>query len=216
MKIILLGPPGAGKGTQAKFIVNNFSIPQISTGNILRAAVSDGSAIGLRIKEKMESGELVSDDVVLDLIKDRVVKDDCSNGFLLDGFPRTIEQADGIMIANINIDYVVEIKIDDEEIIKRMGGRRIHPASGRSYHVKFNPPQIYGKDDVTGEPLIQRDDDKEDVVKNRLKIYHAQTSPLIEYYNNQTNQDGSKIYYKSINGMKDIKQVKEDILSVLS
>jgi adenylate kinase len=182
MRIILLGPPGAGKGTQANFIKDHFGIPQISTGDMLRAAVKAGTPLGLAAKKVMDAGQLVSDDIIIGLVKERLQQADCRAGYLFDGFPRTIPQADAMKSAGVAVDVVLEIAVPDEEIIERMSGRRVHVASGRTYHLKFNPPKALGKDDVTGEPLIQRDDDKEDVVRKRLEVYHAQTSLLVNYY----------------------------------
>ena len=182
MRLILLGGPGAGKGTQSTFIKEKFGIPQISTGDMLRAAVKAGTPLGLAAKKVMDSGALVSDDIIIGLVKERIKEADCANGFLFDGFPRTIPQADAMKAAGVVLDYVVEIAVDDSEIIDRMSGRRVHVASGRTYHVKFNPPKIAGKDDATGEDLIQREDDKEATVKKRLDVYHEQTEPLINYY----------------------------------
>lgn len=182
MRLILLGPPGAGKGTQANFIRERFGIPQISTGDMLRAAVKAGTPLGLEAKKVMDTGGLVSDDIIIGLVKDRLQQDDCKAGYMFDGFPRTIPQADAMRAAGVQIDYVLEIDVPDSDIIERMGGRRAHLASGRTYHVKYNPPKVEGKDDVTGEPLIQRDDDKEETVTKRLDVYHSQTKPLIEYY----------------------------------
>ncbi len=216
MKIILLGPPGAGKGTQANLIKEKFDIPQISTGDMLRAAVSAGTELGLKAKEVMDAGGLVSDELILGLVKERISADDCKNGYLFDGFPRTIAQADGMAEMDIDVDYVIEIKVEDESIIKRMSGRRAHLASGRTYHVEFNPPKVEGKDDVTGEDLVQRDDDKEETVKKRLDVYHEQTSPLIKYYTEQSKQNGSKTKYVSVNGMQDVNDVMKDILSQLT
>ena len=181
MRLILLGGPGAGKGTQANYIKEKYQIPQISTGDMLRAAVKAGSELGMKAKEYMDSGGLVPDEVIIGLVKERIEEPDCSKGFLFDGFPRTIPQADAMKDAGVTIDAVVEIDVPDEEIIKRMSGRRAHLASGRTYHIVYNPPKVEGKDDVTGEPLVQRDDDKEEVVKKRLDVYHAQTEPLVEY-----------------------------------
>src|SRR5213594_246948 len=182
MKLILLGPPGAGKGTQAAFIRDKFGIPQISTGDMLRAAVKAGTPLGLAAKRVMDAGQLVSDDVIIGLVKERLEHLDCKNGYLFDGFPRTIPQAEAMRKSGVGLDFVLEIDVAEDEIIQRMSGRWVHPGSGRVYHVKFNPPKVAGKDDVTGEPLIQRDDDKEATVRNRLAIYHAQTEPLVAYY----------------------------------
>jgi adenylate kinase len=182
MRLILLGPPGAGKGTQASFITERFGIPQISTGDMLRAAVKAGTRLGQEAKKVMDAGRLVSDEIIIDLVKDRLREDDCKGGYLFDGFPRTIPQADAMKGAGVGLDFVLEIDVPDEEIIERMSGRRVHLTSGRTYHVKYNPPQVAGKDDITGEDLIQREDDREDTVRKRLEIYHAQTKPLIDYY----------------------------------
>lgn len=182
MRLILLGGPGAGKGTQANFIKEHYGIPQISTGDMLRAAVKAGTELGKKAKVLMDAGQLVSDEVIIGLVKERIKEADCQKGFLFDGFPRTIPQADAMKDAGVPIDAVVEIDVPDEEIIKRMSGRRVHLASGRTYHIVFNPPKVAGKDDVTGEPLIQRDDDKEETVRKRLEVYHAQTEPLVNYY----------------------------------
>ncbi len=182
MRLILLGAPGAGKGTQATFICKQYGIPQISTGDMLRAAVKAGTPLGVQAKAVMDSGALVSDDIIIGLVKERIQQADCANGFLFDGFPRTIAQADAMKDAGVKLDYVLEIDVPFEAIIERMSGRRSHPASGRTYHVKFNPPKVEGKDDVTGEPLIQRDDDKADTVQKRLDVYSAQTRPLVDYY----------------------------------
>src|SRR6478609_7238951 len=183
MRLILLGAPGAGKGTQANFIREKYGIPQISTGDMLRAAVKAGTPLGIAAKQVMDAGGLVSDDIIIGLVKDRLKQPDCANGYLFDGFPRTIPQADAMKEAGVAIDYVLEIDVPDSEIVERMSGRRVHPGSGRTYHVKFNPPKVAGKDDVTGEELIQRDDDKEETVRNRLAVYHDQTEVLIGYYN---------------------------------
>jgi adenylate kinase len=182
MRLILLGPPGAGKGTQANFIKEKFGIPQISTGDMLRAAVKAGTPLGIAAKKVMDAGGLVSDDIIIGLVKDRLKDDDCRSGYMFDGFPRTIPQADAMKDAGVKIDYVLEIDVPDSEIIERMSGRRVHLPSGRTYHVKYNPPKVAGKDDVTGEDLIQRDDDREETVRKRLEVYHSQTKPLIEYY----------------------------------
>ena len=182
MRLILLGPPGAGKGTQANFIKEKFGIPQISTGDMLRAAVKAGTPLGLEAKKVMDSGGLVSDEIIIGLVKDRLQEDDCKAGYMFDGFPRTLPQADALKDAGVPVDVVLQIDVPDGEIIERMSGRRAHLPSGRTYHVKYNPPKVEGKDDVTGEPLVQRDDDKEATVRNRLDIYHAQTKPLVDYY----------------------------------
>jgi adenylate kinase len=182
MRIILLGAPGAGKGTQAQYITEKYGIPQISTGDMLRAAVKAGTPLGIEAKKVMDAGQLVSDEIIIGLVKERIAESDCANGFLFDGFPRTIPQADALKDAGVELDAVVEIDVADEEIIKRMSGRRVHPASGRTYHVVFNPPKEEGKDDVTGEDLVQRADDAEDTVRERLNVYHDQTKPLISYY----------------------------------
>ena len=211
MRIILLGSPGSGKGTQAQFITQRFGIPQISTGDMLRAAVRAGTPLGLEAKKVMEAGALVSDDIILGLIKERISQDDCINGFLLDGFPRTIAQAEGLKAMGVEITHVVEIEVDDEEIVKRMAGRRVHPASGRSYHVIFNPPKIDGRDDVTGEPLIQREDDKEETVRKRLQVYHEQTKPLVGYYS----AEGQKVKFAKIAGVGDVGQITARLFAVL-
>ncbi len=182
MRLILLGPPGAGKGTQASFITEKFGIPQISTGDMLRTAVKAGTPLGLEARRVMDAGQLVSDDIIVGLVQERLKQDDCAAGFLFDGFPRTIPQADAMKAAGVRLDYVLEIDVPDEEIIARMSGRRVHLASGRTYHIRYNPPQVEGKDDATGEPLIQREDDREETVRKRLEIYHGQTKPLVEYY----------------------------------
>jgi adenylate kinase len=182
MRIILLGPPGAGKGTQAAYLCARYAVPQISTGDMLRAAIKSGTALGLAAKAVMDKGQLVSDDIVVALVKERLQQADCGNGYVFDGFPRTLAQAEAMRAAELRVDYVLEIDVPDEEIIARMAGRRVHLASGRTYHVKFNPPKVADRDDPTGEPLIQRDDDREDTVRRRLQVYHAQTQPLIDYY----------------------------------
>lgn len=216
MKIILLGPPGAGKGTQANFIRQEFNIPQISTGDMLRAEVRAGTARGVELKRIMDAGELVSDELILDLIKVRITADDCRNGYLFDGFPRTVAQADGMRTGNIDVEYVIELWVNDEEIIRRMSGRRIHPQSGRSYHVMFNPPQQAGRDDITGEELIQRDDDREDTVRKRLQVYHSQTSPLVDYYSELAKQNGPRVpKYFRISGEATVDQVRDEIISKL-
>ncbi len=216
MRLILLGAPGAGKGTQATFICQKYSIPQISTGDMLRAAVKAGSPLGLEAKAVMASGGLVGDDLIINLVKERLTQADCTNGFLFDGFPRTIPQADAMKAAGVDLDYVVEIDVPFAAIIKRMSGRRSHPASGRTYHVKFNPPKVEGVDDVTGEPLIQRDDDKEETVKKRLDVYSAQTRPLVEYYSSWAAKDPACApHYRAISGMGDVDVIKSRIFEAL-
>lgn len=217
MRVILLGGPGAGKGTRAKFIEELFNIPQISTGDMLRAAVKAGTPLGLEAKKIMESGGLVSDEIILGLVKDRIKESDCSNGYIFDGFPRTLAQAESLKAQNVDIDYVIEIDVSDEEVIKRMTGRRVHPASGRTYHTIFNPPQIEGKDDETGEDLIQREDDSEEIVKERLKVYHDQTEPLINYYTHWSNSDdGDAPKYRKIGGVDTVEEIRDQIKNALS
>lgn len=211
MRIILLGSPGSGKGTQAQFITEKYTIPQISTGDMLRAAVRDGSSLGIEAKKVMDAGGLVSDDIILKLIKDRISRPDCSNGFLLDGFPRTIAQAEGLEAMGIKIDNVIEINVGDEEIVKRIAGRRVHPDSGRTYHIVYNPPKVENIDDVTGEALIQRDDDKEETVRKRLGVYHDQTKPLVDYYSTKTSQ----VRFNSIEGMGSVAEITNKILGIL-
>lgn len=213
MKLILLGAPGAGKGTQAAFITKHYAIPQISTGDMLRAAVREGSPLGVEAKKIMDAGGLVSDDIILGLVKERLRQDDCANGYLLDGFPRTIAQAEGMKELGIDVEYVVEISVDDEEIVERMEGRRCHPASGRVYHIRHNPPKEEGKDDITGEPLIQRADDKEATVRKRLQVYHEQTSPLIDYYSGQVGDKAPR--YIRVAGTGSVAEIRERILSGL-
>ncbi len=214
MKIILLGPPGAGKGTQAEFLCEVFSIPRISTGDMLRSAVAAQTALGIKAKEIMDRGELVSDEIILGLVKQRISEPDCGHGFLFDGFPRTIPQAEGLSTEGVIIDYVIEISVDDEEIVRRMSGRRVHIESGRTYHVVFNPPKIPGKDDITGEELIQRDDDKEDTVRKRLEVYHQQTEPLVDYYLSIAKSGSSK--FIKVDGTGDVDVVKTRILTELN
>ncbi|MEN4053020.1 MULTISPECIES: adenylate kinase [Sulfurimonas] len=214
MRIILLGAPGAGKGTQAQFLTKKYNIPQISTGDMLRAAIKAGTELGKQAKAAMDAGKLVTDEIIIGLVKDRIAQDDCKNGYLLDGFPRTLPQADAVTNAGIEIDAVIEIDVPDEEIVKRMSGRRAHLASGRTYHIVYNPPKIEGKDDITGEDLVQRDDDKEEVVKDRLKVYHEQTEPLIDYYKAQAAKNPN-IKYIRVDGTADIKDVEEAIVSGL-
>ena len=217
MRLILLGPPGAGKGTQANFIKEKFGIPQISTGDMLRAAVKAGTPLGVEAKKVMDAGGLVSDDIIIGLVKDRLKEADCQSGYMFDGFPRTIPQAEAMKAAGVPIDFVLEIDVADSEIIERMGGRRVHLASGRTYHVKFNPPKVEGKDDVTGEDLIQRDDDQEDTVKNRLKIYHSQTQPLIEYYEAwSATGDARAPKCRKISGVGSVEQIRQAALEALS
>lgn len=216
MRLILLGAPGAGKGTQAHYISEKLGIPLISTGDILRAAVNAGTELGVAAKKIMNAGDLVSDDIVIALVKDRIREADCVNGFLLDGFPRTIQQAEALKDAGILIDYVVEIDVSDEEIIRRISGRRVHLASGRTYHVIFNPPRVTGKDDATGEYLTQRDDDKQETVKKRLEVYHAQTEPLMKYYFNwaATGMTGAPTYVK-VAGNGKVEEIRDAILAAL-
>ncbi len=217
MRLILLGGPGAGKGTQATFITKKFNIPQISTGDMLRAAVKAGTPLGLQAKGIMDAGGLISDDIIVGLIKDRLKEADCINGYLLDGFPRTIPQAQAMRENNIDVDYVVEISVADAEIIKRMSGRRAHLASGRTYHIQYNPPKQEGIDDVTGEPLVQREDDKEATVKNRLTIYHQQTEPLINYYQEfAKNGSANSPKYLTIQGVGSVEGIRDSILSQLA
>ncbi len=216
MRLILLGGPGAGKGTQANYIKEKYQIPQISTGDMLRAAVKAGTELGLKAKGFMDSGGLVPDEVIIGLVKERIKEADCAKGFLFDGFPRTIPQADAMKEAGVAIDAVVEIDVPDEEIVKRMSGRRAHLASGRTYHVIYNPPKAEGKDDVTGEPLVQRDDDKEDVVRKRLEVYHAQTEPLVNYYKKwAASGEAGAPKHLYIEGVGKVEQIREQIFSAL-
>jgi adenylate kinase len=213
MHIILLGSPGSGKGTQARFITEKYNIPQISTGDMLRAAVREGTPLGLEAKQVMENGGLVSDDIILGLINDRISRPDCKNGFLLDGFPRTIAQAEGLEAMGIKIDYVLEIAVEDEEIVKRMSGRRVHPESGRTYHIIFNPPNQEGVDDITGEPLIQRPDDQEETVRKRLAVYHDQTKPLVDFYSDAMKK--GKVNFASVPGVGSVNDITEKIFMLL-
>jgi adenylate kinase len=216
MRLILLGPPGAGKGTQATYIKDAFGIPQISTGDMLRAAVKAGTPLGLAAKKVMDTGGLVSDDIIVGLVRERLKAPDCANGYLFDGFPRTIPQAEAMKNAGVRIDYVLEIDVPDSAIVERMSGRRVHVASGRTYHVKFNPPKAAGKDDLTGEDLIQRDDDKEETVLNRLSIYHAQTKPLVAYYQRwaASGEPGAPKHRK-VNGLGSVDDVRTAALAAL-
>ncbi len=217
MRLILLGAPGAGKGTQAAFICQKYAIPQISTGDMLRAAVKAGTPLGLKAKAVMDSGALVSDDIIIGLVKERITEPDCANGFLFDGFPRTIVQADALKDAGVKIDYVLEIDVPFEAIIERMSGRRSHPASGRIYHIKFNPPKVSGVDDETGEPLIQRDDDKEETVKTRLEVYSAQTRPLVDYYSGWAKRDPDNApKYRAISGTGSVEEITARALQALA
>jgi adenylate kinase len=211
--MILLGPPGAGKGTQAQFLCETFAIPQISTGDMLRAAVSAGTELGERVKAVMDSGALVSDDIIIELVQARITEPDCANGFLFDGFPRTIPQAEALDDAGVVIDAVVEIQVPAEDIVRRMSGRRVHPASGRVYHVDFNPPKVAGKDDETGEALIQRDDDQENTVRERLDVYHKQTHPLVEFYRNKANN--SDLRFAEVDGRGEMQEVHQRIVAAL-
>ena len=217
MRLILLGAPGAGKGTQATFICQKYGIPQISTGDMLRAAVKAGTPLGLQAKSVMESGGLVSDDLIINLVKERIAQPDCAQGFLFDGFPRTIPQAEAMKAAGVKLDYVLEIDVPFDAIIERMSGRRSHPASGRTYHVKFNPPKVDGVDDVSGEPLVQREDDKEETVKKRLEVYSSQTRPLVDYYAGWAQQDpASAPRYRAISGTGSVEEITTRALQALA
>ena len=215
MKVILLGPPGAGKGTQAQFITEKYGIPQISTGDMLRSAVKAGSELGLKVKDIMASGGLVSDEIIIALVEERIQQSDCSTGFLFDGFPRTIPQAQALVDAGIAIEYVVEIAVDDEQIVSRLSGRRVHENSGRVYHVEHNPPKSAGLDDDTQEPLIQREDDKEATIRNRLSIYHSQTKPLVAFYTELSNSQAGGPIFSTIDGLGGLDQVQERIVKAL-
>ncbi|NHN76590.1 adenylate kinase [Azotobacter chroococcum] len=215
MRMILLGAPGAGKGTQARFITEKFGIPQISTGDMLRAAVKAGSPLGLKVKGVMDSGGLVSDDIIIDLIRERIAQPDCARGFLFDGFPRTIPQAEALRDAGVTIDHVLEIAVDDEEIVSRMSGRRVHPASGRVYHVLHNPPKVPGKDDESGEDLIQREDDKEETVRHRLALYHSQTKPLVDFYQGLAATSGTPRYSR-IEGVGSVSEITARVQAALA
>jgi adenylate kinase len=214
MRLILLGAPGAGKGTQAQFITEKYGIPQISTGDMLRAAVKAQTELGVQAKKVMDAGGLVSDDIIIGLVKERIAQDDCSAGFLFDGFPRTIPQAEAMVEAGVMIDHVVEIAVEDDEIVSRLGGRRVHPGSGRVYHVLHNPPREEGLDDETGEPLVQRDDDLEETVRKRLEVYHSQTSPLIDFYQNMTGDDAPA--YHRIAGVGSVEEIRDKVFAALS
>jgi adenylate kinase len=213
MRLILLGAPGAGKGTQAQYICEKYNIPQISTGDMLRSAIKNETDLGLKVKDVMDSGGLVSDDIIIDLVKERIAQADCENGFSFDGFPRTIPQAEALVEANVKLDSVVEIDVADEEIIKRMSGRRVHPASGRTYHIVFNPSKVEGKDDQTGEDLIQREDDAEDTVRKRLGVYHEQTKPLVNFYKNLNTSSAPK--YVHVPGVGSVNDIRDAVFAVL-
>ena len=216
MRLILLGPPGAGKGTQAAFICEAYRIPQISTGDMLRAAIKAGTPLGLAAKQVMDCGALVSDDIIVGLVKDRLREPDCGRGYLFDGFPRTIPQADAMRDDGVGLDYVIEIDVPDAAIVERMSGRRVHVASGRTYHVKFNPPRVTGRDDITGEPLIQREDDREETVKKRLAVYHAQTEPLIAYYAQwEASGDPLAPRYRKVNGLGTVEGIRDACMAAL-
>ena len=213
MRLILLGPPGAGKGTQAQFVTRSLGIPQISTGDILRSEVKEASDLGMKVKRIMDSGGLVSDDLIVSIVKGRLEKDDCKNGFLLDGFPRTIPQAESLMEAKIAIDLVIELNVSDEEIISRLSGRRVHEASGRVYHITNNPPKILNTDDITGEPLVQRPDDLETTVRKRLGVYRAQTKPLVSFY--QHIRSAGNVRFESVDGSVNMENVREQLLKII-
>lgn len=214
MRIILLGAPGAGKGTQAQFLMGKFGIPQISTGDMLRAAIKAGTELGLAAKKVMDEGKLVSDELIIGLVKERIAQPDCAKGFLLDGFPRTIPQADAMKENGIRVDHVIEFDVPDDVIVERMSGRRVHPASGRVYHVQYNPPKVEGKDDQTGEDLVIRDDDKEETVRKRLAIYHEQTKPLVDYYRNEAGQGNCQ--YHKVDGTQPVEKVSQELASLLA
>ena len=217
MRLILLGPPGAGKGTQASFITSQFGIPQISTGDMLRAAIKAGTELGKAAKEVMDQGKLVSDDIIIGLVKERLTQPDCQNGYLFDGFPRTIPQAEALREAGIRLEHVVELKVPDADIIERMSGRRVHQPSGRSYHIRFNPPKVEGKDDVTGEPLTQRDDDREDVVRKRLEVYQQQTRPLVDYYQEWARTgDAAAPCYHALEGVGTVEEIRTRVQAALA
>lgn len=215
MRLILLGAPGAGKGTQAKLVCQAMNIPQISTGDMLRAAVKEGTELGKTAQKIMESGALVPDDIIIALVKERIEKPDCGNGFLLDGFPRTIPQAQALSEARVEIDFVIEIAVDDEKIVERLAGRRVHGASGRIYHVQYNPPKTPGQDDETGEPLIQRPDDQEETVRKRLQVYHEQTEPLVNYYQACSAESEHQMHFAKVDGQGSVEEINQRIMSVL-
>ena len=216
MRLILLGPPGAGKGTQAQFISEKYAVPQVSTGDMLRAAIKSGSELGLKVKDVMDSGALVSDQFIIALVQERIQQADCANGFLLDGFPRTIPQAQALKDAGVSIDFVIEISVDDEQIVSRLSGRRVHEGSGRVYHIEHNPPQKAGIDDATGEPLIQREDDREETIRNRLSVYHSQTEPLVNFYKDLAQANKGAPIFSSIDGLGSLDEVQARITSILS
>lgn len=216
MRLILLGPPGAGKGTQAQFISEKYAVPQVSTGDMLRAAIKSGSELGLKVKDVMDSGALVSDQLIIALVQERIQQADCANGFLLDGFPRTIPQAQALKDAGVSIDFVIEISVDDEQIVSRLSGRRVHEGSGRVYHIEHNPPQKAGIDDATDEPLIQREDDREETIRNRLSVYHSQTEPLVNFYKDLAQANKGAPIFSSIDGLGSLDEVQARITSILS
>lgn len=217
MRLILLGPPGAGKGTQAAFIREHFRIPQVSTGDMLRAAVKAGTPLGIAAKKVMAAGQLVSDEIIIGLVKERLKHVDCNDGYLFDGFPRTIPQAEAIRVSGVDLDFVLEIDVDHEEIVRRLSGRRVHPASGRNYHLVYNPPKMSGRDDLTGEPLVQRDDDKEETVRRRLDVYERQTRPLVDYYSKWAAQgDPRAPRYRKIPGKGSVEDISARILAALN
>lgn len=216
MRVILLGPPGAGKGTQAQFITEKYSVPQISTGDMLRSAVKAGTELGLKVKDIMTSGGLVSDEIIIALVKERIEQPDCAGGFLFDGFPRTIPQAQALVDANVPIEYVIEIAVDDEQIVSRLSGRRVHEDSGRVYHIEHNPPKTAGLDDETQEPLIQRPDDKEETIRNRLSIYHSQTKPLVEFYQGLSATEAEAPKFATVDGLGSLNDVQARLVSALA
>lgn len=216
MRVILLGPPGAGKGTQAQFITEKYSVPQISTGDMLRSAVKAGSELGLKVKDIMTSGGLVSDEIIIALVKERIEQPDCAGGFLFDGFPRTIPQAQALVDAHVTIEYVVEIAVDDEQIVSRLSGRRVHEDSGRVYHIDHNPPKTAGLDDETQDPLIQRPDDKEETIRNRLNIYHSQTKPLVEFYQGLSATEPDAPTFSTLNGLGSLDEVQARLVAALA